>query len=81
MIISIAIDTDDDKDGIDTLVKFVKAMGRDDVTAEKPRIVVNDIQSAARLSSAGEQVIYRREASTEEIPQKKKRGRKPKAKV
>lgn len=81
MIISIAIDTDDDKDGIDTLVKFVKAMGRTDVTADKPKVVVNDIQAAARLRSAGEQVIYRREASTEEIPQKKKRGRKPKANV
>lgn len=79
MIITIAIDTD--KDGIDTLVNFVKAMGRTDVTAEKPKIVVNDIQAAARLRSAGEQVIYRREASTEEIPQKKKRGHKPKAKV
>lgn len=73
MIITIAIDTDTDKDGIDTLVNFVKAMGRTDVTAEKPRIVVNDIQAAARLRSAGEQVIYKSEP--------KKRGRKPKAQV
>ena len=73
MIITIAIDTDTDKDGIDTLVNFVKAMGRTDVTAEKPRIIVNDIQTAARLRSAGEQVIYKSE--------QKKRGRKPKAKV
>lgn len=51
-------------------MNFVKAMGRTDVTAEKPRIVVNDIQEAARLRSAGEQVIYK--------PEPKKRGRKPK---
>ena len=71
MIITISIDTDTDKDGIDTLVKFVRAMGREDVTAVKPRIVVNDIQAAARLRSAGEQVIYKSEP--------KRRGRKPKA--
>ena len=73
MIISIAIDTDDDKDGIDTLVNFVKAMGRDDVAADRPKVVVNDIQAAARLRTAGEQVIYKSEP--------KKRGRKPKAQV
>ena len=75
MIISITIDTDDDKDGIDTLVKFVRAMGREDVTAVKPKVVVNDIQAAARLRSAGEQVLYKYG------PAPKKRGRKPKAQV
>jgi hypothetical protein len=73
MIITIEIDTDTDKDGIVTLVNFVKAMGRTDVTAEKPRIVVNDIQAAARLRTAGEKVIYKSEP--------KKRGRPKKEKV
>lgn len=75
MIITIAIDTEDDKDGIDTLVRFVQSMElkKYEEGLSKPKVVVNDIQAAARLRSAGEQVIYKY------VPNK--RGLKPKAQV
>lgn len=67
MIVTIAIDTDEDKDGIETLAAFVDA-----VRGRKPREIktCSSIMETARRRSAGEQVIYRAEP--------KKRGRKPK---
>lgn len=73
MIITIAIDTDDDKDGLKTLEAFVEALKRQDVKVSiktQPPKVVTDIYDAARRRSAGENVVC--------TYQTKKRGRKPK---
>ena len=77
MIITIAIDTEDDKDGIDTLVRFVQSMEskKYEEGLGKPKAAVcASIMETARRRSAGENVVYQ-----EDAPAPKKRGRKPKA--
>lgn len=71
MIVTIAIDTDEDKDGIETLAALAALV--DAVRGRKPREIKTcaDLMETARRRSAGEQVIYKRE-----LP--KKRGRKTK---
>jgi hypothetical protein len=82
MIITLNMDTDKDKEVCKKVLSLVLDFGGtvDLEVIGKPR-EVHDVFEAARLRTAGEKVIYRREASTEEIPQKKKRGRPRKEKV
>ena len=73
MIITIAIDTDEDKDGIMTLHRFVESM-----TDSKLKFIlkaenfkyVRDMYEAARRRTAGEAVVC--------TDKPKRRGRKPK---
>lgn len=71
MIITIAIDTDDDKDGIDTLVRFVQSMESEKYCKPKAAMCTS-LMETARRRSAGENVVYQ-----EDAPAPKKRGRKP----
>lgn len=74
MIITIAIDTEDDKDGIDTLVRFVQSMESKKYLSNQKAAECTSLMETARRRSAGENVVYK-----EDAPAPKKRGRKPKA--
>lgn len=71
MIINFALDTDDDRETIERVLRAILDIKATTSTA----VAVNDIQKAARLRSAGVNAVFREPADNPP----KRRGRKPKA--
>lgn len=81
MIITIAIDTDDNKDGLKTLEEFVSALkGNKDkmLACAKDFKTLANVYEAARRRTACENVRWETDLSDLPFPVKKRRGRKPK---